>query len=145
MLQRLLPFWPASLVDRAKVMLIPLVMLLMPPEGLGIDLCMSQQLLHAPCPGCGITRCGSNLARGHFVRAAQLHPFGLVVVPLIVALGITALLPRRAREWLRAALMRRAVLLRPLYLVGLWSFLVYGVVRWGAVFLGLAQFPATYP
>lgn len=29
-LQRLLPFWVASLVDRAKVMLIPLVMLLMP-------------------------------------------------------------------------------------------------------------------
>jgi TRAP transporter TAXI family solute receptor len=30
MLQRLLPFWVASLVDRLKVMLIPLVMLLMP-------------------------------------------------------------------------------------------------------------------
>jgi uncharacterized protein len=30
MLQRLLPFWVASLVDRAKVMLIPLIMLLMP-------------------------------------------------------------------------------------------------------------------
>jgi TRAP transporter TAXI family solute receptor len=29
-LQRLLPFWVASMVDRAKVMLIPLVMLLMP-------------------------------------------------------------------------------------------------------------------
>jgi hypothetical protein len=29
-LQRLLPFWLASLVDRAKVMLIPLVMLMMP-------------------------------------------------------------------------------------------------------------------
>jgi TRAP transporter TAXI family solute receptor len=29
-LQRLLPFWVASLVDRAKVMLIPLVMLMMP-------------------------------------------------------------------------------------------------------------------
>jgi TRAP transporter TAXI family solute receptor len=29
-LQRILSFWPASLVDRAKVMLIPLVMLLMP-------------------------------------------------------------------------------------------------------------------
>ena len=29
-LQRLLPFWVASLADRAKVMLIPLVMLLMP-------------------------------------------------------------------------------------------------------------------
>ena len=30
MLQRLLPFWLASLADRAKVMLIPLIMLLMP-------------------------------------------------------------------------------------------------------------------
>ena len=30
MLQQLLPFWLASLADRAKVMLIPLVMLLMP-------------------------------------------------------------------------------------------------------------------
>jgi TRAP transporter TAXI family solute receptor len=30
MLQRMLPFWVASLVDRAKVMLIPLVMLMMP-------------------------------------------------------------------------------------------------------------------
>jgi hypothetical protein len=30
MLQRLLPFWMASMVDRAKVMLIPLVMLMMP-------------------------------------------------------------------------------------------------------------------
>src|SRR5262249_48377662 len=29
-LQRLLPFWVASLVDRTKVMLIPLVMLMMP-------------------------------------------------------------------------------------------------------------------
>jgi hypothetical protein len=30
MLQRLLPFWLASLLDRAKVMLIPVVMLMMP-------------------------------------------------------------------------------------------------------------------
>lgn len=29
-LQRMLPFWPASLAERAKVMLIPLIMLLMP-------------------------------------------------------------------------------------------------------------------
>jgi uncharacterized protein len=29
-LQRLLPFWMASMVDRAKVMLIPLIMLMMP-------------------------------------------------------------------------------------------------------------------
>jgi Protein of unknown function (DUF2752) len=122
-----------------------LVMLLMPAEGLGIDLCLSQQLLHAPCPACGITRCGSNLARGHFVRAAEYHPFGPVVVPLIAVLGVLALMPRAWRLSVRGVLMRRAVLLRPLYLVGLWSFVIYGVVRWGAVLLGLMQFPMTYP
>jgi hypothetical protein len=121
------------------------VMLLMPPEGLGVDLCMSQQLLHAPCPACGVTRCGSNLARGHFLRAAQFHPVGPVVVVVIAALGVAALLPRRWREGLRASLMRRAVLLRPLYLVVLWAFVIYGVARWGAVLLGLTGFPATYP
>jgi hypothetical protein len=121
------------------------VMLLMPAEGLGIDLCMSQQLWHAPCPGCGITRCGSNLARGHFARAAQMHPLGVLVVPLIAVLGVLAFLPRAWRARLRAAVLRRGALLRPLYLVGLWSFLIYGVLRWGAVLLGLAQFPATYP
>jgi hypothetical protein len=122
-----------------------LVMLLMPPEGLGVDLCMSQLLFHAPCPACGVTRCGSNLARGHLLRAAQFHPLGPPVVLLIAALGVIALLPRRWREGLRAALLRRAVLLRPLYLVGLWGFVIYGVARWGAVLLGLAHFPATYP
>jgi hypothetical protein len=122
-----------------------LVMALMPPEGLGIELCASQRLLNAPCPACGVTRCGSNLARGHFVRAMQLHPLGPVVVPVIAGLGVIALLPRRWREGLRAALMRRAVLLRPLYLVGLWSFVIYGVARWGAVFLHLAHFPAAWP
>src|SRR5262249_4286240 len=111
-----------------------LVMLLMPPEGLGIDLCLSQYYTHAPCPACGITRCGSNLARGHFARAAQYHPLGLVVVPLIAVLGVMALLPRRWREAVRASLGRRAVLLRPLYLVGLGSFILYGVVRWCGVF-----------
>ena len=43
-LQRLLPFWLASLVDRAKVMLIPLVMLMMPlaPGGSAADALANQ-------------------------------------------------------------------------------------------------------
>src|SRR5437016_2207884 len=78
------------------------VMLLMPPEGLGFDMCACQWYTHSPCPACGITRCGSNMARGNFQRAAQLHPLGPVVVTLIAALGILALLPRRWREAIRA-------------------------------------------
>jgi len=122
-----------------------LAMLLMPPEGLGVDLCPSRLMTRCPCPGCGITRCGSNLARGHFRRAAQFHPLGLVVVPAIVALGVLAVLPRRWRAGVRAALTRRAALLKPLYQVGLTAFVIFGAVRWCAVFLGLADFPATWP
>lgn len=122
-----------------------LVMLLMPPEGLGVDLCMSQWVTHAPCPACGVTRSGSNLVRGHFARAAEYHPFGPVIVPLIFALGVLALLPRRWRDAVRGAVMRRAVLLRPLYVVGLGAFVLYGAVRWCAVLLGWMAFPARWP
>ncbi len=122
-----------------------LVMVLMPPEGLGIDLCMSQVYFHAPCPACGVTRCGSNLARGRFERAAQFHPFGPVIVPLIAAMGLLALAPRRWRDAVRAALMRRAALLRPLYWLSIAAFTVFGVARWTTVLLGLTRFPAGWP
>jgi Protein of unknown function (DUF2752) len=121
------------------------VMLLMPPEGLGIDLCMSQWYTHSPCPACGMTRCGSNLARGHFQRAAQLHPFGPAIVPLIAVLGALALAPRRWRHAVRVSLMRRADLLKPLYWLGIYSFAIFGAARWCTVFFGLTNFPATWP
>jgi hypothetical protein len=120
-------------------------MLLMPPEGLGVDLCPSRLVTRAPCPGCGMTRCGSNLARGQFRRAVQFHPLGPVAVPAIAALGILAVLPRRWRAAVRAALMRRAALLTPLYWLGVFAFVFFGVIRWSAVCLGLAHFPATWP
>ncbi len=122
-----------------------LVMLAMPPEGLGVELCPSRMITRAPCPGCGMTRCGANLVRGRLRRAAQLHPLGFVVAPAIAALGVLAFLPRRWRAAIRASLMRRAVLLRPFYLLMLYAFILFGAVRWCAVFLGLVEFPATWP
>jgi len=121
------------------------VMLVMPPEGLGIDLCMSQIYTHAPCPACGITRCGSNLARGQFERAAQFHPFGPVIVPLIAVLGVLAILPRRWREAVREHFVRRAALLKPLYWGAIYAFAIFGAVRWTTVFFGLTNFPAAWP
>jgi hypothetical protein len=121
-----------------------LAMVLMPPEGLGVEMCLSKRATEAPCPGCGMTRCGANLARGHFVRAVQYHPFGLLVVPAIAGLGLLGLAPRRwrqgARGWLAA---RRA--LRPIWWVGLGGFFLFGIVRWVCVVTGVAGFPAGWP
>jgi hypothetical protein len=121
------------------------VMLLMPPEGLGFDLCACQWYTHAPCPACGITRCGSNMARGHFQRAAQFHPFGPVVVPLIAVLGVMGLLPQRWRRAIRAPFIRRAALLKPLYWGSIYVFVAFGVLRWTAVKYGWTEFPSTWP
>ncbi len=78
---------------------------LMPSEGIGYELCASKRLTNAPCPGCGMTRCGSNLVRGNVVRAFQYHPLGVIFIPICAALGVAALLPRRWREGLRARLV----------------------------------------
>src|SRR3712207_7945107 len=45
-------------------------------DGLGVEMCAGKRLTNAPCPGCGMTRCGSNLVRGNVRRALQYHPLG---------------------------------------------------------------------
>ena len=82
---------------------------------------------------------------GNFERAAQFHPLGPVIVPVIAALGVLAILPRRWREAVREHVMRRAALLKPLYWGGIYAFAFFGALRWTTVFLGLTNFPATWP
>jgi hypothetical protein len=75
-------------------LLISLFVAAMPPDGVSwLDLCVVKNCTHSPCPGCGITRCGSNLLRGNWWRAACYHPFGLLFLPLIFAMGVLAVLP----------------------------------------------------
>ncbi len=122
-----------------------LVFALMPPDGLGFDTCGCKFWTGAPCPGCGMTRSGANLVRGHVGRAIHYHPFGVLVIPAIAALGAVGLMPRRWRDKVRAALLPRAARLRPLWWTALGGFLLYGVGRWLCVVAGLAEFPATWP
>jgi hypothetical protein len=117
----------------------------MPPEkGLGINLCMMQRITGAPCPGCGVTRCGSNLVRGNFRRAFDYNPFGFILHPILFSLVCLSLLPdavraafaRRLLPWQRA--MR-------IFNIAFWSaFFVFGLVRWVAVMSGLMMFPPNW-
>jgi hypothetical protein len=122
-----------------------LAVILMPPEGLAVDLCPSRIITRAPCPGCGMTRSGSNLVRGHFLRAMQYHPFGPLLIPMIAVFGFLGLSPSRWRRRVRAFLVRHHRSLRPMYLIGVSAFMTFGVVRWACVLLGWTSFPATWP
>lgn len=140
--------WVGRLLDDLTLRLCAvflLVVILMPPEGLGVDLCPSRFVTHAPCPGCGMTRSGSNLVRGHFVRAMEYHPFGPVLIPVIAALSFLGLAPRHWRQAARHFLARYERHLRLLYGTGVAAFLTFGVVRWACVFFGWMSFPARWP
>ncbi len=126
-------------------LLFTIVCALMPSEGIGYELCASKRLLNAPCPGCGMTRCGSNLVRGHFLRAFQFHAIGIIAFPICGALGVSALLPRRWRDGLRSRIAPHEVWLSPLVKVAVSLFFAYGIVRMGLVFLGWLAFPTTWP
>ena len=122
-----------------------LAVILMPAEGLGVDLCPSRVVTRAPCPGCGITRSGSNLLRGHFLRAVQYHPFGPLLIPMIAAFGFLGLAPQRWRRRVRAFLVRNQRGVRWVYLIGVSAFMTFGVVRFACVLLGWAGFPGSWP
>ena len=140
--------WLTSLVNDLTLRICAVFMLaviLMPGEGLGVDMCVSRLLSHAPCPGCGMTRCGANLVRGNFARAVQYHPFGLVVIPAIGVLGVLGLMPRSWREGVRSRLMVLEPHLRPLWWFAFGAFMLFGALRWACVVLGLVDFPVNWP
>jgi len=118
------------------------VAIVMPPDGLGLDLCVLKRLTGAPCPGCGMTRCGSNLVRGNFARAFEYSPPGIVVFPLIAALGFVGLAPSSWRNALRRRLHPIPIWLNLTYILGCAAFLAFGIVRWTLVIAGWNCFPS---
>jgi hypothetical protein len=139
-------YWLTAFIAGRQIrfcILILLIVVLMPPEaGLGIDLCMMHRMTGAPCPGCGVTRSGSNLFRGNFKRAIEYHPFGLILHPILVGLVCLSVLPGTVR----AALARRMAGWKRVLQVlngGFWfAFFAFGLIRWVAVMANVMSFPA---
>jgi len=42
-------------------------------------ICFSRRVLHFPCPGCGMTRAFTHLAKGEWAAAAKDHPLAFVL------------------------------------------------------------------
>lgn len=116
----------------------------MPPHGLSIELCPSVRWTQAPCPGCGLTRCGAHLLRGHVGQAVNLNPFGLFFIPAIFALGSLAFIPAHRLERVSRRFAPVAAPARVLWYTLLGAFVIFGVVRWFSVIIGWEEFPARW-
>jgi len=102
----------------------------MPPDGVpGVDLCMFKNSTGLPCPGCGLTRCGSNLVRGNFARAFNYNPFGFVIIPVMAGMGVMAVLPRRWRDGVRRFLKAHSTAYHRALIVFTIAFVLFGLIR----------------
>jgi hypothetical protein len=120
-------------------------LIVIPPDGLnGVELCMFKRTTELPCPGCGLTRCGSNLMHGHVTRAIDYNPFGLVIIPSMAGMGVMAVLPRRWREGVRRFQAAHSTAYHRCLIVFTIAFVSFGFIRALSVWEGWMDFPARW-
>lgn len=106
-----------------------LAALLLPRTGLGLNTCSMLVAFSVPCPGCGLTRSVTNFLQGNFAWSFQYHPFGWGFALLFVALGVMAVLPRRAFEAAVERASRYDFWIGCLLIGYATAIAVYGIVR----------------
>jgi hypothetical protein len=117
---RRLALWAAAGVAGALTFAFLRAAVPLPPEV--APFCLVRRFLGIPCPGCGMTRALSHLARGEWRAALAFHPLApLVAAELALgwaAAGLAAVSPSPARwpSWVPALLAADGALL-----VALWA------------------------
>jgi hypothetical protein len=121
---------------------ISLVWLLLPEDGVaGLNLCWFHAWMGLPCPGCGLTRSGSSLIHGNIAQAIRYHPFGLIVTPFLLGMGLIGLLPGGARMKARAGMVSHADLFERMFVIVLFLLVAFGLVRLVGAYEGWIKFP----
>jgi hypothetical protein len=138
-------WWPGTILlgplPRLGLLVVLVLLVIDPESGMGFELCAFRRMTGGPCPGCGMTRSGANLLRGHVGRAIDYHPFGVVLLPVLIGLCAFSLLPFAVRRSATGRLMSRQRVLNILVAVFVFAFVAYGLVRWVAVMNGAMAFP----
>lgn len=110
--------------------------ILLPTDGLGVDICLMHRLTGLSCPGCGLTRSITCITHGELSKAAAYHPFGLIIWVLLLALTAYSLLPNAVRSALSEAAVRNDEAIRPAYRLFVTTFVGFGLLRFGLEVLG---------
>lgn len=131
----------ASRQPRLMLLVLLAVAVMDPREGLGYELCGVKRLTGAPCPGCGVTRSGTNLLRGDVRRAFNFNPFGLILHPILIGLCAFSVLPGALRRAFALKLLPWQRVVNTTN-IAFWSvFFLFGAVRWLLVMAHLLTFP----
>ncbi|MBI3184443.1 MAG: DUF2752 domain-containing protein [Myxococcales bacterium] len=142
--RRRLEWWLGALTDQRTRYLALFAIassLVLPFSGVGVDLCWLHSVTGLPCPGCGMTRAFIALSQGDLATAAGANPFALLLYPLFLALGASALLPDRMRESAERWLAARGSAVGRAYGVSLAAFLGFGMLRFAAFLVRGEVFP----
>lgn len=106
-----------------------LVAIMLPPVGIGYDMCGMHRTMGLPCPGCGLTRSVTSFIHGDFLWSFGYHPLGFFVALIFLLVGPTLFFPNKWREKLIAKISRYDRHIGwglVLYSIGI---VVYGFVR----------------
>src|ERR1700687_703545 len=105
---------------------------------------MCKRTTNLPCPGCGLTRCGSNLVRGNVARAFNYNPFGFIIIPVMAGMGVMAVLPGRWRGGIRQFQAAHSTAIHRILVVFTIGFVLFGLLRSVGVYGHWQEFPAKW-
>jgi len=102
---------------------------LLPPDAFNLPVCQFKAMTHLPCLGCGLTRSFIAMAHLRLERAAFMHPAGILLFPLFLA--VAGLLPLReeARERLARWAENRPLVWNVYAGLIVGVFVIYGIGR----------------
>lgn len=101
----------------------------LPPDGAGVPLCWFRGLTGLPCPGCGLTRSFSSIFHLHFAQALDYHPFGFLLLPLLLIVAAQMFLPLGFRQSAESFIRRRQTAVRLGYMALIYGFVAFGSLR----------------
>ena len=109
----------------------------LPPDGIGINLCTMKHLFDLPCPGCGLTRSVTCFSHLELTRAWHYHPFGFLIYPFMCLAALSVFTSEDVRRRMRVWFWTHSGTAHALYCTLIVGFLVYGLVRLGCALYGM--------
>ena len=81
------------------------------------------------------------MIHGNIAQAIRYHPFGLIVAPFLLGMGLIGLLPGRARLRAREDMVSHADHFERVFVMVLFLLVAFGLVRLVGVYEGWFKFP----